>query len=370
MFFSLGKNLKLKRVEVKFDRFAQNIFIGSDLIDKLISDLNLRQYKVIVPIIDENVYELHKEPISRVFEGLKVNHFIKIAPIELSKSVGKIGKYVEKLYEAGINRRSCILGIGGGVTGDAAGFLASVYMRGIDYVFLPTTTMSQGDSVIGKVGVGHIEIKNILGSFYSPILTYCDVNFIHTQDLGGMSVGLSEIIKSALIFSSSFTRLLEKVAPMDETEYRKLPWENIIYQSLKIKGKLVEKDQYDVLGIQKGLSYGHTIANVLEGTSVFHLRHGEAVALGMRIAGEVSLKLGILKPADLETQNNLLNTYGLIKTIPFAIDKAKFIQTIKKDKLSTSGNIDLVLLEKIGKFRVQRKIDESIFAMALEKFLA
>lgn len=358
----------IKKIIVQFDRFDQNIFIGNSLEELLVRDLKLRNYKTIFPIVDQNVSRIYKTKLQKIFDDLQIGDVIEISPIESSKSIGKIIGLLETLYEGGLNRKGCILGIGGGITGDLAGFISSIYMRGVDYVYYPTTTMSQCDSVIGKVGVGHKAIKNLLGSFYSPTLTYCDISFIKSQNKNAARIGLSEIIKSAVVASPGFTRYLEKLGNFHDEDIDYLPWTNIIYESLSIKRKLVERDQYDNLGLQKGLSYGHTIANVLEGSSLFHLHHGEAITLGMRIAGEISTKLGILSKNDLERQNNLLNSYGLIKLIPFKVNPDKIIQMLKQDKLSMTGSVDLILLEKIGKFRIQRSISESIVRQALEKY--
>jgi len=362
------KRNPIKRIVVKFDRFNQNIFIGNNLEDLLIRDIKLKNYSIVFPIVDKNVSIIYKEKLRRIFDELQINNVIEISPVESSKSIGKIIALLETLYDSGLNRKSCILGIGGGITGDLAGFISSIYMRGIDYVYYPTTTMSQCDSVIGKVGVGHKVIKNLLGSFYSPSLTYCDISFIKSQNEDAVRIGLSEAIKSALVASHDFTHYLENLGRFEDENIDNLPWINIIYESLRIKRDLVEKDQYDILGFQKGLSYGHTIANALEATSLFHIHHGEAITLGMRISGEISMNLGILSKNDLERQNNLFDSFRLIKEIPFKIDLDKIIQLLKQDKLSLTGTVDLIILEKIGKFRIQRDISEPIVRQAFEKY--
>lgn len=361
-------NNDTKVVKIKFDRFEQKIIIGSNLIRQFINDMKVRKYANIVPIVDINIYKIHRELLREIFGALGITNIIKISPTEVIKSVEGIGGFVDKLYKFGVCRKSCILGVGGGITGDLSGFLASIYMRGIDFVFLPTTLMSQGDSIIGKVGVGRKKIKNIVGSFYSPRFTYCDIDFIRTQDERSLSFGMSEIIKSALIESPQFVKYLDDTPFSNSSDYMKLPWINLIYRSLKIKAELVERDRYDMFETQKGLSYGHTIANVLEGLCNFHLNHGEAVNLGMRVAGEISQEMKILPPKDLAIQNKLLDKFKLSRTIPFHIEDNKFIDMLRHDKLSLGGQIDLVLLERIGKFKVYKNIDSNLVIKIMERF--
>jgi len=138
---------------------------------------------------------------------------------------------------------------------------------------------------------------------------------------------------------------------------------------LKIKSKLVEKDPYDKLGVHKGLSYGHTFANALEGLSSFNFRHGEAVALGMRISGEISRSLGILKEEYLKLQNSLIGAARLPLEFLHPANPDQIISYLKRDKISTNGQIDLVSLKKIGEYEVIRNIDEKLVRQTLEKFL-
>lgn len=146
-------------------------------------------------------------------------------------------------------------------------------------------------------------------------------------------------------------------------------WPNIIYESLKIKSEIVAKDPFDKLGVHKGLSYGHTFANAFEGLSDFNFRHGEAVALGMRVSGEISNTLGILNKDDLSLQNSLIDLAKLPLKFPHPVDVDKIIDLLKRDKISTDGKINLVLLRKVGKFKIVNDIDETVVRSTLKKFL-
>lgn len=146
-------------------------------------------------------------------------------------------------------------------------------------------------------------------------------------------------------------------------------WRDIIYESLKIKGELVAKDPLDKTGAHKGLSYGHTFANALEGLSDFNFRHGEAVALGMCISGEISNSLGILNDEDLKSQNTLISSAKLPLKFPHSVSVDQIISLLKRDKISTDGRINLVILERIGNYKVAQGVDETIVRATLKKLL-
>jgi 3-dehydroquinate synthetase len=145
-------------------------------------------------------------------------------------------------------------------------------------------------------------------------------------------------------------------------------WEPVIYESLKIKARFVKKDPYDEKDIQKGLSYGHTFANALEGLSEFDFRHGEAVALGMRISGSISYRLGMLSEKDFKLQEKLLDLARLPSKFPGYIHPDEIITYLKKDKISTDGLVSLIILEKIGKHRVIKKVNEDLIMSVLNTF--
>jgi len=303
-----------------------------------------------------------------VATGFILADVILIEPDEDSKSLDFLNFSLERCARANLNRKGCFIALGGGIVGDITGFLASVYMRGVDMIFIPTTLMAQGDTIINKVAISYKLLKNIVGSFYSPNITVCDVNFLQSLSEQEISLGLSEIIKHALINSKSFTDYLLEEFSSGMSNWETRNWSKIIYESLKIKSKLVEKDPYDEKGIHKGLSYGHTLANALEGLSEFDLRHGDAVALGMRISGYISHKSGFLSQRDFEIQEKLLDLAELPSKFSHHISSENIISYLKRDKISTDGKINLVILEKIGKYKIIKGVNEDIVRDALTKF--
>ena len=364
------KNHKNNRyLKISLPNKKQSIFIGKNLSSSIINKISISNYSGFVIFCDSNIPNLYKNFISELKNKLKPATITLIQPIETNQSVGFLNSCLENCIKANLNRNSCIIAIGGGITGDTAGFLASIYMRGINMIFIPTTLMAQGDTIINKVAISHRLFKNIIGSFYSPEISICDTTFLQSLPEKEISLGLSEIIKHALIYSKTFTRYLTDTLSPSLSNLRTYDWNYIIYKSLKIKSKLVEKDPYDKKGIHKGLSYGHTFANAFEGLSDFNFRHGEAIALGMRISGEISYSMGILKKEDLEIQNYLLNATKLPLKFPGPINFNHIIKYLKKDKISTDGKINLVILEKIGKHKIIKNVNEGLVRKTLIKFL-
>lgn len=359
-----------RRLTVSLPDRKQDIFIGEGLTSWMIEKLTSSDYSRFVVFCDYNIANIYKNILSDIKDKLKPIEVILIKPTEANKSIEFLNLCLERCVKINLNRNGCLIAIGGGIVGDVAGFLASVYMRGIDMVFVPTTLMAQGDTIINKVAISYKLLKNIVGSFYSPRITVCDTNFLQSLPEKEIGLGFSEIIKHALISSQTFTKNLSKILFSSMSVWKTYDWNHIVYESLKIKSKLVEKDPYDRLDAHKGLSYGHTFANALEGLSDFNFRHGEAVALGMRVSGEVSRYLRILKNKDLELQNSLLNAAGLPFKFPHSVNPEQIINYLKRDKISMDGQINLVVLKKIGKYEVIKNVDEKLVRKALETFLS
>ena len=365
------KNSKINRyLEISFPGKRQEIFIGEGSASWIIEKLASSGYSGFVVFCDYNIANLYKNLLLEIRSKLKPADIILVKPTEANKSIEFLNLCLERCIKANLNRNGCLIAIGGGIVGDVVGFLASVYMRGIDMVFMPTTLMAQGDTIINKVAISYKLLKNVVGSFYSPRIIVCDTDFLQSLPEKEISLGFSEIIKHALIYSQTFTKSLSSILSSSMSGWKTYDWNYIVYESLKIKNKLVEKDPHDKLGIHKGLSYGHTFANALEGLSDFNFRHGDAVGLGMRISGEVSHSLGFLKKKDLALQNSLINATGLPLKFPHSINPDQVIGYLKKDKISTNEQINLVVLEKIGKHKVVKNVDEKLVRETLGTFLS
>lgn len=364
------KNQKtIKHLKVSLPDKRQDIFIGTNFSSWIIENIASNNYSSFVVFCDHNIADLYRDFLSEVKTKLKPVEIILVTPTEANKSIEFLNVCLEKCVAARLNRNGCLIAIGGGIVGDVAGFLASVYMRGVDMVFIPTTLMAQGDTIINKVAISYKLLKNIIGSFYSPRFTFCDTGFLKSLPEKEVSLGLSEIIKHALIYSPKLAKTLSMTLSSALHDRENYDWGHIIYESLRIKNEIVAKDPFDKLGTHKGLSYGHTFANAFEGLSDFNFRHGEAVALGMCVSGEVSNKLGILNRDDLELQNSLIASANLPLKFPHVTSIDHIINLLKRDKISVNGGINLVILKRIGKYEIINGVDEAIVRTTLSQFL-
>lgn len=366
-FMFLKKHQKLKIIDVNLPRKTQKIYIGRNITDILINELIAKKYSNFIVLVDSNVMSIYKNYIDEVKNSLGGPKIIIIEPNEISKTLDFLNYVLEKCCKNNLSRKSCLVAIGGGIVGDIGGFISSIYMRGIDFVFIPTTLMAQADTIIDKVGISYKSFKNIIGSFYSPVITICDSEFLKTLPDKEISMGLSEIIKHFAIKSDKDFCYIKSLILNNKNDYQKYPWEEIIYKSLKIKSSLVSKDPFDELGYHKGLSYGHTFANAIEGVSEFKLRHGEAVALGMKFSAMVSQLMGIMPKDVFKEQDKVIKISGLPTTIP-PLKKEKLIKLLRRDKISNNGEINLVILEKFGKFSIKKNINFDIIEKAIESF--
>jgi 3-dehydroquinate synthase len=353
-------------IKIKLPTQNQEIIIGSALKRWTVEELSIRGYSNFVVFVDKSIVKLYPSFLKQIKNKLSPKDFIVIDAHENSKSLGYLNSVLKKCFEMKLNRKSCMIAIGGGIVGDIVGFLSSLYMRGVDFVFMPTTLMAQGDTIINKVGISYKLLKNIIGSFYSPILTICDTDFLYTLSKKEISLGLSEIIKHALIDSVDFLNYLKKHIQPGLKNWKTYNWKEIIYKSLKIKSKFVCKDPLDEKEYCKGLSFGHTFANAIEGLSKFKVRHGDAVALGIYMSALVGKKLELLSQKEVQQQKELLERVRLSLSLPGKINKRIFIELLRRDKISSDGTITIVALRKIGKFKLFKNINPKIIISVLK----
>jgi len=354
-------------IKVTLPGINQEIVIGKNLHDWTVETIQSRKYSSHFLILDATFSKLNSKFVNWFKNELGIKHVVSLPPEELSKDLENLNSILDQCLRANLDKNSCIIAIGGGITGDVAGFISSECVNGIDFIFIPTTLASQADTIINKATISYKLLKNVLTGFNSPSLTVCDTQFLQTLPAKDMSFGLSEVIKHALIGSPEFVKYLKSTIQPQLQNWENYPWNDIVFKSLSIKAKLVAKDPHDLNGIHKGVSYGHTLGHVLEGISQSKLRHGETVALGMRLSGQVSNLMGILSKADLETQNEIISNAGLPTQIPFPVNPAFALNMLSRDHISEAGEITLVLLKSLGKFFVYKNIDPKIITKVLKE---
>lgn len=339
----------MKRVKVRLGSNSYEIYIGSGILSQLGHWLKgIGSTDRLAVITNPVVNELYGETLSRNLtqDGFKVIT-LTVPDGEEHKSLETAGKLYQELSEVHAERMMPILSLGGGVIGDLAGFVAATYLRGVPLIQIPTTLLSQVDSSIGgKVAVDHGQIKNKIGAFYQPRLVVADIDTLRTLPAEELNNGLAEVIKYAIIRDRKFFDYLEK----NLDSIKLLDCETlteIVFKSAKIKGEIVEKDERD-FGLRHILNYGHTTGHAIESASNFRLKHGQAVAIGMVVAGRIASELGILAEYELVRLKNLIRKASLPTEMP-ELNIEKVIEAMKQDKKIREGKIRFVLPKSIGR---------------------
>jgi len=289
-----------------------------------------------VIVTDKNVWRIHGKEFPRC-------RVIKIEPGEKTKNLDTVRDIYEKFLEFGIDRSSFIVGIGGGVVCDIAGFVASTFLRGIRFGFVSSTLLSQVDaSVGGKNGVNLGGYKNIVGVFNQPEFVICDLSLLSTLSERELLNGFAEIIKHAAICDKKYFAFLKdnhkKALSLDRNVIGKL-----VYDSVKIKSGIVSRDEKEK-GERRKLNFGHTFGHAFEKN--LRIPHGEAISAGMIIASRLSVKKGLLKEEEFERLKRLIELFGL--PVELSFDRVKAVNAIRKDKKRENSSLYFVFLSGIG----------------------
>ena len=281
---------------------------------------------------------------------------------EAAKSINEYNRAIEQMIDFGCDRKTTIIALGGGVVGDVSGFIASTFMRGIDYFQVPTTLLSMVDSSIGgKTGINIPQGKNLVGTIYQPKGVFIDQNLLKTLPAEEVISGLGEIIKYGAILDSEFFNKISNWVK----DLPNFPFGEAIEICCKLKADIVSKDELDS-NLRAILNFGHTIGHALELKFGFNkLKHGEAVAYGMLSASYVSHKL---KKID-KNQYKLLN--DTIRSLPLPklkkLDSNEILTFIKRDKKYIKGKLNYITLKKIGEAEITTGIQDNLIVESLNK---
>jgi 3-dehydroquinate synthase len=269
---------------------------------------------------------------------------------ENSKSVRMMEKVSAELLDKGADRRSLLVAFGGGVVGDLGGFVASTYMRGIDYLQVPTTVLAQVDSSIGgKTAVNVGAMKNLVGTFYPPRMVFADPEVLASLDERAFRSGFFEVAKHAILSSRGFFRQLEVEAPRLVPE-RASDLEGILARAAKVKVDIVSRDEREA-GLRRVLNLGHTFGHALEEASHYRrFLHGEAVGWGILMVSRLAELLGALKPAERERIAGLVRKIGPLPALQ-GIRVNQIVRLLPQDKKAVGGRIHWVIPERVGKVR-------------------
>ena len=302
--------------------------------------------KDIAIVTNEVVAPLYLNEISDLFSNMNVIEYI-LPDGEQEKKLKTVHKIIDRLMEAGLGRDSTLIALGGGVVGDITGFTASIFMRGINFIQIPTTLLAQVDaSVGGKTAVNHKAGKNLIGSFHQPKCVICDSRFLETLKATEISAGLSEIIKYGLIYDREFFQWLQKniqqILSNDPVAVA-----HAIQRSCAIKAEIVAQDEKEQ-SVRALLNFGHTFGHAIEKlTGYGNWTHGDAVAVGMVLAARLSENMSLITPEDVQNIEEILTAANLPISLP-NIDPAELLAAMQSDKKVKDRNIQLVLLKNIG----------------------
>ena len=313
-----------------------DVIIQRHSLDDINNYLNLNR-KVLV-LTDSGVPAIYAQKVlEKSYEG----YLYIINQGEESKSFENFGLILDYLVEKEFSRTDCIVALGGGVVGDLAGFVASTYMRGIDFYNIPTTLLSQVDSSIGgKTAIDKKGIKNIVGAFYPPKKVVIDPEVLKTLDTRQLHSGLVEAIKMAITSNEELFKMIENSSDL------LMDIDEIIYQSLLIKKEVVEIDPKET-GLRKILNFGHTVGHAIEATSTY--LHGESVGLGMLYMTSSEVKKRLLK---------VLEKYKLPTKIEN--DSEELFKYISLDKKRSGNNLTIIYVEKLGTYEIRKILLEDI----------
>ncbi len=332
-------------IDVKSSSGTYSCSVGRSILRERLRELvNARSFSSGFLFVDENVWQNHKKRIVEDFEATGIEAQVRIIPSgEKSKSVSEWESLVDYLLRSGVRRNTPLFAIGGGVTGDLAGFVAASTMRGIPLIHIPTTLLAMVDSSIGgKTGVNHDTGKNLIGSFYQPVEVIADIDFLDTLPEREWTNGLSEVLKYGAIRDKEIFTRSELFLNGDGKPSKHSGLQGLILDCAKIKADIVQEDEFEA-GKRAFLNFGHTFAHAMEKAADFNsLNHGEAVYLGMLAA----TKLSNLTGADIDSA--VFERFRNLYTFRVSADTLNIdamLKTMKLDKKVIDENYRFILLK-------------------------
>jgi 3-dehydroquinate synthase len=315
-----------------------------------------------VYIIDQNITQLYKNRLENILSSQRV---IKIEATEENKSLDKIPGYVNELVALNIRRGQPLVAIGGGIIQDITCFLATTVMRGLSWIFYPTTLLAQSDSCIGsKSSINSGEVKNILGTFTPPDKVVIDVDFLQTLEQREIFSGIGEMLKVHAINSPKSFDLISTA--YEDILKNPMIMEEFIHNSLSMKKKLIEIDEFDQ-GVRNVMNYGHSFGHAIESATNYRIPHGIAVTIGMDIANFVSAELCVSDPSHFERMHTVLEkNYRTYQYVEISIES--LLNALSKDKKNSATQLRLIFPDKNGCIGIGLYDNNSKLKNSLDKY--
>ena len=324
-----------REAQIKLGRHHLSAMGEYDVLVGQVSNLPALQNAIIVT--DENVAKYHLDKVN-------VAKSVIVPAGEEHKNLETVSRLWKAFLENGLDRKSAVIALGGGVIGDMAGFAASTYMRGIDWIAVPTTLLSMVDaSVGGKTGFDLPEGKNLIGSFYPPKLVIADPSLLLTLTERELRSGMAEVVKHGIISDPDLFAMCQR-----GMDWVKANLEDVVKHAMAVKIQVIEEDPYEK-GDRAKLNLGHTVGHAVELVSKFELRHGEAIAIGTVAEAKYAARVGLASQGAVEAIESTLSALGLPIQIPSEMPREKIIQAMRVDKKKNAKSIRFALPVEIGK---------------------
>jgi 3-dehydroquinate synthase len=344
-------------VNVPLQRSPYDVHVGPGLLDEaggLVAGVVKAGRCALIS--DSNVAPLYAERLSQSLRAAGFETTTLVSPAgENSKSMPEAASLCEQLITAGLDRSSVVFALGGGVVGDLAGFVAAVYFRGIPYVQVPTTIVSQVDSSVGgKTGVNAKGGKNLIGAFHQPRLVIADTDTLSSLPEREFNEGFAEVIKHAAIRDFTMLEALDDLPPL-------------IARNVAIKASIVAEDEFETRGVRALLNFGHTIGHAIENAAGYgRYLHGEAISLGVVAACRLSVEKARLDPAVRDRIFSALARYQLPMSLPPDVRTEDIVASMRRDKKFQAGSVRFVLLRKPGEAFVSGDVTEEDILRQIE----
>lgn len=339
------------------------IFIGTDLMGKIGSIYDLKGYSKIFVVTDKNIKPLFLDKVLSTL-SIEASHIV-LPSGEREKNIENTQKIWTAMHDAQCDRKSLVINLGGGVIGDMGGFAASAFMRGLNFLNIPTTLLAQADASIGgKTAIDFNGIKNLVGTFNQPAAVIIDTETLNTLPKRKFLSGFAEIIKHGLIKDKKY---FEKVTSKHPLKFTQDEMIDIITKSCQIKLDVIQSDETED-NVRKILNFGHTIGHAIESLSLetsIPLSHGEAISIGMSAEAEISHSMNLLSASDLQLVRQALINAELPIFIT-DIDAKKIIKTMKSDKKNEKGIVNFTLIRGIGDAVYNHNIPETVITEVIE----
>jgi 3-dehydroquinate synthase len=350
---NVGLNDRSYAITIKPGLLEQSLEIFNDIVSN----------RKCLIVSDSNVYALYGKQLESKLHAAGASVSTSVFPAgEENKHLNTMAAIYHDAVKAGLDRKSLIVALGGGVSGDIAGFAAATYMRGIEFIQVPTSLLAMVDSSVGgKTGVDLPEGKNLVGAFWQPKKVIIDPKLLTTLEMREVRCGLAEIVKYAIIIDAELFDILQhnidKLLKLDLDFYAE-----IIARCCEIKAKIVAEDEREA-GVRALLNYGHTFGHAIEQVANFSVGHGEGVAIGMCMAADLAVKMGLCEPEVRERQRGLLEALGLPHSTQFSPEA--ILEAMKSDKKNMNNQTVVILPEAIGRASIVKDATPELILEAI-----